>query len=92
MRTGEQNLFQAIDRLRPRWLRVRSVTSIQGAAPIMVYHDNVRAGGIEVLYNIRIEGVQEARFVNATDATTRYGMGVPSGVIEVISARTRSNN
>jgi hypothetical protein len=92
MRTGEQHLYGVIDRLRPRWLRVRSVTSLRGAAPVMVYHDNVRSGTIEVLYNIRVEGVQEVRFVNATDATTRWGMGVSSGAIEVISGTDRTGN
>ena len=88
MASGERNLFDVIERLRPRWLRVRSVTSVMGApAPIVVYHNNVRVGGIGVLYNMRIEGIEEARFISATDATTRWGMGVSSGVIEVISNR-----
>ncbi len=87
--SGERTLFDAIDRLRPRWLRVRSTTSIQGPAPILVYRDNVRAGGIEVLQSILLEAVQEVRFVNATDATTRWGMGVSSGVIEIVSRRIR---
>ena len=89
MNSGERTLFGAIERLRPRWLRVRSVASIRGAAPIIVYHDNVRIGYIDVLQNLRIEGIQEVRFVNATDATTRWGMGVSSGVIEVISGRVQ---
>ena len=35
-----------------------------------------------------IEGMQEVRFVNATDATTRWGKGVSSGVTEVISGNS----
>ncbi len=90
MATGERNLFDVIERLRPRWLRVRSVTSVRGApAPIVVYHNNVRVGGIEVLYSMRIEGIQEARFISATNATTRWGMGHTSGVIEVTSTGQR---
>lgn len=92
MESGETNLLDAIDRLRPRWLQVRSRTSVQGAIPIVVYRDNARIGGIEVLRSMRIEGIQEVRFVNATDATTRWGMGVGSGVIEVISSRVRRND
>jgi hypothetical protein len=92
LNTGERTLFEAIDRLRPRWLRVRSVTSIRGQAPIVVYQDNVRSGGVEILYNLTLEGIKEVRFVNATDATTRWGMGVSSGVIEVISGTGRQDH
>ena len=87
--SGERTLYGAIERLRPRWLQVRSITSVRGPVPIVVYHDNVRAGGIDVLRGIRIEGVQEVRFISASDATTRWGMGFSSGVIEVISRRIR---
>ena len=89
MDSGERDIFDAISRLRPRWLQVRSVTSARGAAPIVVYRDNARMGGIGVLRGMRIEGVQEVRFIHATDATTRWGMGVGSGVIEIISHRVR---
>ena len=92
MNSGENNLFDAISRLRPRWLQVRSRTSVQGATPIIVFRDNARIGGVENLRGMRIEGIQEVRFIRATDATTRWGMGYGSGVIEVISSRERRNN
>ena len=92
MNSGENNLFDAIERMRPRWLQVRSVTSVRGPTPIVVYRDNARIGGVDVLHSMRIEGIQEVRFISATDATTRWGTGVGSGVIEVISARIRRSN
>jgi hypothetical protein len=92
MESGENNLYDAIDRLRPRWLQVRSRTSVQGATPIVVFRDNARIGGVEVLRSMRIEGIEEVRFINATDATTRWGMGYGSGVIEVISHRARRSS
>ena len=87
--SGERTLYDVIERLRPRWLRVRSITSVRGPVPIVVYHDNVRVGGIATLRSLRPEGIQEVRFISASDATTRWGMGLSSGAIEVISRRVQ---
>ena len=84
---SERNLYDAIERLRPRWLRVRGITTVQGPAPIIVYQDNVRIGAVDVLRGIRSDNIEEVNFVSAADATTRWGMGLSSGVIEVISRR-----
>jgi outer membrane cobalamin receptor len=54
--------------------------------PIMVFIDNVRSGAsIERLAAIDVESVQEIRWINARDATTRWGTGVAGGVIQVIT-------
>ena len=82
---SELTLFNAIQRLRPLWLQTRGASSARGPAPVMVYMDNVRAGGIEFLYDIAVESVESVSFINASDATTRWGTGVAGGVILVIS-------
>jgi outer membrane cobalamin receptor len=52
----------------------------------MVFIDNVRSGAsIERLAAIDVESVQEIRWINARDATTRWGTGVAGGVIQVIT-------
>jgi len=71
--------FDAVQRLRPRWLRPR-----MGESTPMVYMRNQRYGGIEWLRMIRCENVYEIRYVNARDATTRWGMGHSAAVIEVV--------
>jgi hypothetical protein len=47
--------------------------------------DNVRLGTVDVLRRIDAALVEEVRYVNAKDATTRYGTGHAGPVIEVIS-------
>lgn len=83
--TSELTLYDAIQRLRPLWLRTRGAVSARGAAPVVVYVDNVRIGYVNNLHNIPVESVQAVSFVSASDATTRWGLGVSGGVILVIS-------
>ncbi len=83
--TSELTLYNAIQRLRPRWLRSRGASSAMGPAPVVVYMNNVRLGGISDLHDIAVESVEEVSFINASDATTRWGTGVAGGVILVVS-------
>ncbi|CAN5399778.1 hypothetical protein BH24GEM3_BH24GEM3_23970 [soil metagenome] len=89
--------FEAVQRLRPQLLRTRSTATVRSAGPegqptgiatqsgteLTVYVDNLRVGGVEALRNISARRVQEIRYVNARDATTRYGTGHIGGVLEV---------
>jgi hypothetical protein len=59
-------------------------------ADILVYMDNVRLGGVDVLRRIEPGQVQEIRYVNARDAMTRYGTGHGGGVIEATSKGSKS--
>jgi hypothetical protein len=61
--------------------------SSTGGGGIMVYVDGVRRGGLDVLQSIGIEQVGELRFLDANDATTRYGTGHVYGAIEVRTKR-----
>lgn len=92
--------YEAVQQLRPQFLRQRGVTTLRGAGPegqptginetgteLVVYVDKMRAGGVERLHDIGIEGVAEIRYVNARDATTMYGTGHAGGVIEVTLKR-----
>jgi hypothetical protein len=42
---------------------------------------------VEALRDISVEQIRELRFIDAKDATTRYGTGHTSGVIEVYTKR-----
>jgi hypothetical protein len=42
---------------------------------------------VEILRSIRAGDVEEARFLNARDATTRYGTDMTAGAIEVVTRR-----
>ena len=83
LRTVSQfNVLEAIRRLRPTWLRVRS-----RSMPAVVFVDGVRRGGVEVLRDFRASEVVEIRRRSGTDATTLYGTGVGGGTIEVQTRR-----
>lgn len=82
------NLYDALQRLRPRWLVERGATTLgAGGNPVVVYVDNQRMGGVQELRNIVLETVQQVRYRDAADATTRYGTGHASGAIEVTTKR-----
>ena len=83
----EYNLYQAIRRLRPGWLRARGPSNMDGAAAIQVFLNNVRVGTADILETRPLDGVLELRFYSATDATTRWGTGVGAGAIEIITVR-----
>lgn len=78
--------YEAVQRLRPQWLRGRGATSIRNPEPTMpvVYVAGVRQGGPESLRVVRITETDEIRFISASDATTRWGTGHMGGAIEVI--------
>jgi hypothetical protein len=83
------DLFDAIRRLRPEYLRVRRQTTLMaGDADIRVYVDGVRYGGVAELRSISVRSVAEVHFIDAREATIRWGTGHSLGVIHVIS-RTR---
>lgn len=77
------DVHQAVQRLQSSWLRPRRTTNRLPNAPILVYVDGVRAGRLDFLQTISVERVERLQFVNASDATTRWGTGHGSGVIEV---------
>ena len=87
--SGTANVLQAIKLLRPSMLRGRSgSTSDQsGSADIVVYQDGVKSGGPNALEAMPTIAVREIRFMNAADATTRFGTGHPMGAILVTTKR-----
>ncbi|MBW3552427.1 MAG: hypothetical protein KY466_02890 [Gemmatimonadetes bacterium] len=94
---GVSSAYDAVQRLRPRFLRGRTGTFGTGGAndplsrtssaaeqsTVVVYLDGVRFGGIDALRRINVDGVREIRFVPGRDATTKYGTNHGGGVIEV---------
>jgi len=83
---GALDPYEALVKLRPGWLRPKVRLGLVGGRdgiPV-VYAQNMRLGTVQELSGLRIEGIQEIRYVNPMDATTRWGMGHTSGVIELI--------
>jgi hypothetical protein len=82
------NGYEAVQRLRPRWLIERGPTTLNvGGNPVVVYVDNQRMGGVDELRNLAIPVIEQIRYLDASAATTRYGTGHANGAIEVTTKR-----
>jgi len=79
---NQLSALAAIQRLRPNWLRTRT-----GAPPQVHVDGNFQMGGIETLRTIPIAEIQEMEYLNAADATTRFGTNYVSGAILVTTKR-----
>ena len=81
----ERNVFDAVRRLRPQWLRIRGrgMVSINRESTIPVYLDGIRRGSTALLGRIRPSEVQEIRYLNPNDASLRYGSSHGDGAIQV---------
>lgn len=82
--TNYQNALEAVQYLRPQMLRPRSGA---GAQAVVLYVDDVRMNDMNGLSTVPTNRVKEIRFINARDATTRWGTGHDSGVILVTTKR-----
>lgn len=82
-----QNLYQAIRRLRPFWLRPRT-TGISGERYFpVVYLSGARYGPVGTLREMRPGNVERVRYMDPSEATNRYGTGHTGGAILVTLLR-----
>lgn len=92
--SSASNLYQAVQVLRPQWLRSRGPTSLGGTArtggegsQLMVYMDNTRYGNVQSLQSLSLQGVIELRYLDASEATNRFGTGHAMGAIVIKQMR-----
>jgi hypothetical protein len=85
--TGIGNVYDALRRLRPLWLQARagaaSAVGPRGGAMAVVYLAGVPHGTLQSLRTMNVDQVRRVEFINARDATTRFGTGHTGGVIMV---------
>jgi len=74
---GQMSAYQAIERLRPRWLQSRSGDVVR------LYVDGSRRSSPRDLESISIMDLEQMEFMSGSDATTRYGTGHGAGAILV---------
>jgi hypothetical protein len=87
-----QNAYDAVRRLRPRFMQPRGQTSLllrTDQVPA-IYLDNRRYGDLESLRMLPIDGIFEIRFLSANQAQQRWGMNHAAGVIHVLSMTGRT--
>jgi formate dehydrogenase assembly factor FdhD len=88
--SSARNAYDLIRQTRPTWLRTRGTTSFirAGGDPAIVYIGTNRHGALDTLYGIETEAIESIQFINATAATTRFGMGHSGGVIQITLRRS----
>lgn len=79
------NLYDAINKLRPAWLTSRGPTSVTNSTPtsVDVFMGNNYLGKAEYLQQVRPGDVSEVKYWDPGSAAARFGMGHPRGVIEI---------
>lgn len=84
------NALQAVERLRPTWLRNRGQVSLENQQfrGVRLYVDGNPRGYMADMAEILASDVEEMRFMDSREATTRFGTGYTDGVI-VITTRRR---
>jgi hypothetical protein len=73
------NVYEVVDRLRPRWLQVRAPMTIDGQAQILVYLNQSYLGGPEVLREFEVDQVQRIRYLDGPRASGTLS-GYPSDI------------
>ena len=74
-RSGAMNAYEAVERLRPFWLRSRNATSSRGVPPvILVYLNGTRLGGTDMLRRLEVIPVTSIRYLDAAAAMSLPGL------------------
>lgn len=83
--THESSAYQAVARLRSRWLRERpgSDHDLSGDDVIQVYRNGQLAGGVEALREITADDVATIEWVPPIQSRTRFGPRASHGAIVV---------
>ena len=92
-RSGAMNAYEAVERLRPFWLRSRNATSSRGVPPsILVYINGTRLGGIDMLRRLEVIPVTSIRYMDAAAAKSLPGLASlrVEGAIMVSTSREGS--
>ncbi len=84
--TRAQNLYEALRRLRPYWIRVRG-PGRRIEVEVHVYVESQSVGGVDALRTINLEDVGEVRYFSGPEATTRFGTNNEGGAIVITLRR-----
>jgi hypothetical protein len=84
-RVTAANAYDAVQMLRPSFLRARGVPSSVSGQPdlAIVYLDGMKMGDVGQLQRIPTVGIVSIRYITAIDANQRYGRGHEGGAILV---------
>lgn len=83
--------FEVVEALRPQWLRTRGTTSFRARESVKVYLDDSLLGEPAQLRQITARSISSIRFMDGTEATTRWGLDHGHGAI-IVSTRGDSTS
>ena len=84
-KSNATNAYEAVERLRPTFLRTRGSQSLQNQEPPtpMIYIDGMRYGPLQTLASVPAIGIVSIQYLNAIEATQRFGFGNEGGAIMI---------
>lgn len=84
--SNSTDLYSVIEERRPRWLRGGRVVSpfgMESGETVVIYFDQSRQGGPEILRGIPLDGIGSVRYFSGPDAQQRFGLDHRMGAIVV---------
>lgn len=84
--TRYRTAFEVVEALRPQWLQTRGRTSFRAHESVKVYLDDSLLGEPDQLRQITTNSIASIRFMDGTEATTRWGLDHGHGAI-IVSTR-----
>jgi hypothetical protein len=78
-REGVRDVYELIERIRPRWLQVRTDPSFNLQTMIVVYQNEARLGGVDVLRGYPLTTINSLRYLDAAQAGLLPGSGGGAG-------------
>lgn len=81
LHSGFSNAYDLVQKLRPLWLTKRGEVSFFQQTDVVVYLDGTRLGGPESLKDLNSTDIESLRFLDARQATLRFGSGHVHGAI-----------
>lgn len=90
---GVRDLYELIDRTRPRWLQGRTPRSLNLQTVIAVYHHESLLGGVDALRGYPLVSVTSIRYLDAAQAMLLPGAGSMhiEGAIVISTALVRDS-
>lgn len=85
--TGETNAYQAVQRLRPQWLRPRGQGSIGGTTVVTLFVDGSPRGQASDLNSMQVINIEEIRYLSASEAAFQFGTIAGNGGTLVVRTR-----
>ncbi len=71
--------------MRSNWLRPRGSDSLTRPTEVLVYRDDIKMGGVDVLRAMPTMEISSIRFIDGITASGRWGLDHGSGVIFVVT-------